>query len=108
MKLDLSKNQIKGIPDGIGNLTNLKQLNLARNQLATLPASLGNLKNLKHLDLSNNPLAQKFSELVGPCQNENQCQQAARNVVKAFSTQSDTDKKKKQKDSGMYCTSVWI
>lgn len=100
VRIDLSKNQIKGLPDAIGNLTNLKHLNLSKNQITTLPATLGNLKNLKHLDLSNNPLAQKFSELVGPCQNENQCQQAAKNVVKAFSSQSDSDKKKKQKDSG--------
>lgn len=99
-RIDLSKNQIKGLPDGVGNLTNLKYLNLSKNQLATLPATFGNLRSLKHLDVSNNPLAQKFSELLGPCQNDNQCQQAAKNLLKAFSSQSDNDKKKKQKEIG--------
>lgn len=95
-KLDLSGNQIKGLPENIGNLTNLKHLNLSHNQIATLPPSLGHLKNLKHLDLRNNNLSQKFSEIVGNCQNEAQCQQAAKNVLKAFSSNSDGDKKKKQ------------
>lgn len=95
-KLDLSGNQIKGLPENIGNLTNLKHLNLSHNQIATLPPSLGHLKNLKHLDLRNNNLSQKFSEIVGSCQSEALCQQAAKNVLKAFSSNSDGDKKKKQ------------
>lgn len=84
------------MPENIGNLTNLKHLNLSHNQIATLPTTLGNLKNLKYIDLKNNHLAQKFSEVVGSCQNEAQCQQAARNILKALSSQSDSDKKKKQ------------
>lgn len=98
-RIDLSKNQIKGLPDGVGNLTSLKYFNLSKNQIATLPATFGNLRSLKHLDVSNNPLAQKFSELLGPCQNESQCQLAARSLLKAFSSQSDNDKKKKQKEA---------
>lgn len=94
-KLDLSRNHIKGLPENIGNLTNLKYLNLSSNQLATLPATISKLKNLKHLDLKNNSLSPKFQDIVGPCQNESQCQQAAKNVLKAFSSQSDSDKKKK-------------
>jgi Leucine-rich repeat (LRR) protein len=102
-KLNLSKNHVKGLPENIGNLINLKYLDLSNNQIATLPITIGNLKNLKHLDLRNNPLAQKFSEIVGtPCQNESQCQQAARNVLKAFSSNTDGDKKKKQ-NAGMSC-----
>lgn len=95
-KLDLSGNQIKGLPENIGNLTNLKHLNLSHNQIATLPPSLGHLKNLRHLDLRNNNLSPKFSDIVGSCQNEVQCQQAAKNVLKTFSNNSDGDKKKKQ------------
>ena len=88
---------MKGLPDNVGNLVNLKYLDLSNNQIATLPTTIGNLKNLKHLDLKNNPLAQKFSEIVGTtCQNESQCQQAAKNVLKAFSSNADGDKKKKQ------------
>ncbi len=100
-KLDLSRNQIKGLPENIGNLSNLKHLNLSYNHIATLPTTLGNLKNLKHLDLKSNNLGHKFAEIVGSCQNEAQCQQAAKNVLKAFSSsQSDSDKKKKQQNSG--------
>ena len=96
-KLNLSKNHVKGLPENIGNLINLKHLDLSNNQIATLPTTIGNLKNLKHLDLRNNPLAQKFSEIVGTsCQNESQCQQAAKNVLKTFSSNTDGDKKKKQ------------
>lgn len=95
-KLDLSGNQIKGLPENIGNLTSLKHLNLSHNQIATLPPSLGHLKNLKHLDLRNNNLTQKFSEIVGSCQSEALCQQAAKNVLKSFSSNSDGEKKKKQ------------
>lgn len=92
----MSKNQIKGLPENIGSLVNLKHLNLSYNQISTLPATMGQLKNLKHLDLKNNHLAQKFADIVGLCHNELQCQQAAKNLLKAFSPQSDNDKKKKQ------------
>lgn len=52
--LDLSYNQMTGVPAEVGQLSNLVTLNLSHNQLTGLPNELGNLKNLKTLNLSGN------------------------------------------------------
>jgi Leucine-rich repeat (LRR) protein len=55
-KLDLSSNQLECLPDSFGNLINLQILALSYNQLKSLPDSIGNLINLRKLGLSHNQL----------------------------------------------------
>ena len=54
--LGLPYNQIKVIPDSIGNLINLKSLYLPYNQIEVIPESIGNLTNLKNLYLPYNKI----------------------------------------------------
>lgn len=55
--LDLSGNALTGAPQAeIGRLLNLVELNLSNNQLTGLPTELGRLKQLQVLDVSNNRL----------------------------------------------------
>ena len=53
-ELDLSRKELKCLPDEFGNLGNLQILNLDNNQLTALPDSIGNLGNLQYLSLNNN------------------------------------------------------
>lgn len=55
-KLSLGENQLSILPDSIGNLISLKKLFLDDNQLSILPDSIGNLISLKKLTLSANKL----------------------------------------------------
>ncbi len=64
LELDLSFNQLKTLPEAVGNLTNLTELNLRENQLKTLPESVGNLTNLTELNLRENQL-ETLPESVG-------------------------------------------
>lgn len=52
--LNLSNNQMTGIPAEIGQLHGLQVLDLSNNQLTNLPYELGNLQNLKTLNISGN------------------------------------------------------
>lgn len=64
--LDLSKNKLTFLPDGISNLKQIKQLNLECNKIQTLPNSLANLKKLEVFNMSNNivsSLPQSFMQL---------------------------------------------
>lgn len=54
--LDLSKNRIEIIPDGIKNMTNLKFLAVARNQIRRLPLALGEMPSLTKLKFDENPI----------------------------------------------------
>jgi hypothetical protein len=54
-KLILGNNNLKYIPEAIGNLSSLWELNIAGNQLSFLPHTVLNLKNLQHLRLHPNP-----------------------------------------------------
>ena len=54
--LILWNNNLSEIPDSIGNFQNLSKLDLRHNQLRELPNSIGNLQNLSKLDLRDNPL----------------------------------------------------
>jgi Leucine-rich repeat (LRR) protein/ribosomal protein S18 acetylase RimI-like enzyme len=60
-RLDLSKNNLKELPDEIGILTHLVVLNLANNKLKELPKSFAHLKALTNLDLRRNNL-EEFPE----------------------------------------------
>ncbi len=54
--LDISRNQLTALPEGLGCRKKLIYLNAAENQLTSLPASLGKLKKLQILNLSGNTL----------------------------------------------------
>ena len=55
--LDLHDNQIKALPECLGeHLEMLRSFNVSENKLASLPSSLGKLKQLQFLDASNNML----------------------------------------------------
>jgi hypothetical protein len=54
--LILSSNQIKIIPEEIGELKNLKYLYLDSNQIEIIPKEIGELKNLEYLNLYSNQM----------------------------------------------------
>ena len=53
-EINLSQNYISKLPDSFCRLIKLKELSLATNELTELPAGFGELRNLKSLDLSTN------------------------------------------------------
>ncbi|MGD2183457.1 COR domain-containing protein [Lusitaniella coriacea] len=63
-QLHLSSNQLTQLPDFLGNLTQLQRLYLNFNQLTQLPDFLGNLTQLQRLYLSSNQLTQ-LPEFLG-------------------------------------------
>jgi Leucine-rich repeat (LRR) protein len=65
---ELSKNQLRNLPAGIGQLQRLESLNLEDNKLNTIPAELGNLQSLQILNLGNNELSLLPTE-IGNLQN---------------------------------------
>jgi Leucine-rich repeat (LRR) protein len=57
--LDVSYNNMTGVPAEIGQLNKLETLNYSYNKLTGLPNELANLKNnLKTFDLTGNPISQ--------------------------------------------------
>jgi Leucine-rich repeat (LRR) protein len=56
VKLDISQNSIKVLPEEIHVLESLRSLNAGQNQLKGLPPSFGQLYNLEEVDLSNNSI----------------------------------------------------
>jgi hypothetical protein len=56
--LDVHFNELHGLPQSIGKLTNLEYLNIGSNfnDMTQLPETIGGLINLKELDLSNNQI----------------------------------------------------
>jgi len=59
----LQENQLRSLPDEIGQLRNLLRLYLCKNQLSSLPATIGKLKNLTTLNLSKNQLSSLPAEI---------------------------------------------
>ena len=53
-ELDVSFNDLKWLPDSLGNLCNMLRLNANNNQLKALPLSLGAASSLQALDLQDN------------------------------------------------------
>ncbi|MEL6353662.1 MAG: COR domain-containing protein, partial [Cyanobacteria bacterium J06627_28] len=66
--LDLGNNQIKELPEFIGQLTNLTSLYLRGIQIKELPEFIGQLTNLTSLDLSDNQL-KELPEFIGQLTN---------------------------------------
>jgi hypothetical protein len=54
--LDVSRNRIRSVPEGIANLTSLKVLALAKNKIEQLPVCLGDINSLQVMKLEGNPL----------------------------------------------------
>jgi Leucine-rich repeat (LRR) protein len=63
-QLKVERNYLNTIPQSIGNLSQLKLLILSFNRLTSLPESFGNLTQLENLDLSSNQLT-KLPESIG-------------------------------------------
>ncbi|WP_347070152.1 leucine-rich repeat domain-containing protein [Flavobacterium sp. WV_118_3] len=55
-QLYLDNNQLTSLPDAIGDLPQLDLLTLRNNQLTSLPDTIGNLSTLTYIDLKNNQL----------------------------------------------------
>lgn len=83
-RIDLSKNELKFLPDEFGNLINLKHLDLYNNQLENLPVTFGKLNKLRYLDLKDNPLHPDLQKIVGLCISSKDCCDAAKNFVPYF------------------------
>ncbi len=62
--LDLSNNQMTGVPAEIGQLSYLEYLDLSNNKLTGLPHELGNLPNLKTLDISGNDYSEQDLKVI--------------------------------------------
>jgi Leucine-rich repeat (LRR) protein len=59
----LYKNEIKEIPEEIGNLLNLKYFYIYCNSLTSLPKTIGNLINLNYLDVKENKIKEIPEEI---------------------------------------------
>ncbi|KAF7153145.1 hypothetical protein RHSIM_Rhsim01G0099900 [Rhododendron simsii] len=62
-RLCLEGNNVSNLPSGIGRLTSLESLNLSRNNLCTLPDTIGKLSCLEKLLVGNNNLSHLPSEI---------------------------------------------
>lgn len=64
--LDLSKNRIVSIPEGIKKMTSLKFLAIARNKITRLPLALGDMPSLTKLKFDENPIEYPPAEVLRP------------------------------------------
>jgi hypothetical protein len=71
---------LTSLPDEFGNLNQLQKLDLYSNQLTTFPVGFSQLKQLKWLDVKHNPLEEEIMAVAGPCTDDNECRQCARQV----------------------------
>ena len=56
--LNLLRNDLRSLPDGIGQLSDLTRLDVANNRLVRLPEEIGRLRRLRHLNLECNELSE--------------------------------------------------
>lgn len=62
--LDLSGNDLTGLPAELGQLKNLEVLDVSDNRLTGLPLELGNLTQLRVFDISGNPYSERDLEQI--------------------------------------------
>lgn len=62
--LDLSDNQLTGLPAELGQLSKLETLDVSNNKLTGLPLELGNLTRLRLLDVSGNSYSERDLEQI--------------------------------------------
>ncbi|WRT63971.1 uncharacterized protein IL334_000898 [Kwoniella shivajii] len=66
-RLDLSRNQLKELPDSVADLLKLTSLDLSSNSFTSLPRPVLVLPSLQVLDISNNAIHNiSFSDPIGP------------------------------------------
>ena len=63
-KIDLSRNILRVLPDGMGNIATLTHLDLSHNTFQDLPVSLTNLKALKLLNIESNKFRGYLTDAV--------------------------------------------
>jgi leucine-rich repeat protein SHOC2 len=63
VKLTISGNQLKSVPECIRGLSNLKELNLSGNRIDSVPSWLNTLTALESLDLSRNAIPSLVPEI---------------------------------------------
>ncbi len=104
--LDISKNRIRTLPDGIGNLTSLKVLAIQRNKIERLPLCIGDISSLQVLKLDGNPLVFPPVEICSikkdaPApSNENEKDAVITGQVKRYLKQIQTREKLKVESEG--------
>lgn len=54
--MDISKNRITSLPEGIKGMTSLKFLAVARNKITRLPLALGDMPSLSKIKFDDNPI----------------------------------------------------
>lgn len=54
----MANNNIKVLPDSMGDMYSLENLNLSQNQITEVPSQLGRFKHLRKLNLSKNKITQ--------------------------------------------------
>jgi Leucine-rich repeat (LRR) protein len=62
--LNLSDNEMTGVPAEIGQLSKLESLDLSNNQLTGLPNELGSLQNLQSLNISGNDYSERDLNVI--------------------------------------------
>ena len=68
-KLSLSKNNFKTLPEGLGAMTNLRELYVNGNsKFSSLPVSVGNLRSLRELALRGCPKLKSIPSSVTNCE----------------------------------------
>jgi hypothetical protein len=87
---------LTSLPDEFGNLNQLQKLDLYSNQLTTFPVGFSQLKQLKWLDVKHNPLEEEIMAVAGPCTDDNECRQCARQVVALMKERFSLLERKKQ------------
>lgn len=65
VELNLSRNQLKALPNSIGQLKNVKRLIVDRNKLASIPKEIGQMESLQELILNRNELTEIPKEISG-------------------------------------------